>query len=184
MKYISLLLITLALFSCRKEPEEVEENDVITTIKLTVADTATGSTSTDYYFRDLDGEGGNNPVTDTMQLQAGKEYSVQLDLSNERQTPAQSVTAEINANKDEHQLFFKPTPVAALTSITYKDFDENGKPLGLAITFHTQATSATGTLEIILRHHLNKNGINVSNGDIANAGGESEVEVDFPFSIE
>lgn len=184
-KYLIPILFLITLISaCRKEPEEVIENDVITTIKLSVKDTGSALPAVDYFFRDLDGEGGNSPVTDTFIMHPTTYYEIQLDLSNERQTPAQSVTAEIMANKEEHQLFFTPTPSASLINFMYKDLDANGKPLGLKISYNTQNSPTSGSLEIILRHFPNKNAANVSSGDITNAGGESEVEVDFPFRIE
>jgi hypothetical protein len=183
MKYLLMICSIALALSCKKEPEEEIENDVITTIKLTVNDTTTGIPSADYFFRDLDGEGGNNPVTDTFLLQSNKYYEIQLDLSNERQTPAQSVTDEINANKEVHQLFYDASP-SAFQNFMYKDFDANGKPVGLKISFNTQNSPASGTIEIVLRHFPNKNGANVSTGDITNAGGESEVEIDFPFKIQ
>src|SRR4051812_17165387 len=112
---ITMIIAVIAIISCRSKPEAVEENDVITTVKLTVKDTATGITN-NYTFKDLDGEAGNNPVTDTFVLQTNKYYEFTLDFSNERQTPTQSVTAEINANKEEHQIFVTPTPAASLTN--------------------------------------------------------------------
>ena len=172
------------LLSCKKEPENTIENDVITTIKLSLKDTTTGTPVVDYVFKDLDGDGGNPPVTDTLIMHPDTYYEIQLDLTNERQTPAQSVTAEINTNKEEHQLFYKPAPSLSLINILYKDFDANGKPLGLKMSFNTQNAPVSGTVEIILRHFPNKSGANVSTGDITNARGDSEMEIDFPFKIE
>lgn len=183
-KIILICFAALSVFSCKKEPKEVVENDVITTVKLSLTDTTIGIPVSDWYFRDLDGDGGNPPVADTFVMSQNKYYEIQLDLSNERQTPVQSVTAEINANKEEHQLFYHPTPLAAYSNFAYKDFDANGKPVGLKISFNTQNAPASGSIEIILRHFPNKNGINVSTGDITNANGESEMEIDFPFKIQ
>ena len=104
---LPVLLAVLFISSCKKEPEEVEENDVITTVKLSVKDTASALPAVDYFFRDLDGEGGNNPVTDTFVLQANTYYEIELDLTNERQSPPQSVTEEIMDNKEEHAIIFQ-----------------------------------------------------------------------------
>ena len=43
--------------------------------------------------------------------------------------------------------------------------------------------STTGNLTIILRHDLDKNGAGVSSGNIANAGGETDIEVVFPIQV-
>src|SRR5437868_2886988 len=84
-KYAVLtFLMLLFISSCRKEPEETEENDVITTVKLSVKDTASALPAVDYTYKDLDGEGGNPPVSDTFILHPDTYYEFQLDFSNER----------------------------------------------------------------------------------------------------
>ena len=64
----------------------------------------------------------------------------------------------------------------------YEDEDGDGNPIGLETTMITGDPS-TGTLTVILRHEPDKNADGVSDGDITNAGGETDIEVDFPVVI-
>ena len=41
----------------------------------------------------------------------------------------------------------------------------------------------SATMTVILRHEPNKAGAGVSDGDITNAGGETDIEVTFPFHL-
>lgn len=63
-------------------------------------------------------------------------------------------------------------------SFGYADADANGKPIGLKTILNTGGASS-GTLKIILRHQADKNAAGVSNGNPTNAGGETDIEVDF-----
>jgi hypothetical protein len=44
--------------------------------------------------------------------------------------------------------------------------------------------ASTGTLGVILRHQLDKNAAGVADGDITNAGGDTDIEVVFPVTIQ
>jgi hypothetical protein len=46
------------------------------------------------------------------------------------------------------------------------------------------SSAGSGTLTITLRHEPNKDGDNVADGDITNAGGETDVEVTFNIDVE
>lgn len=74
-----------------------------------------------------------------------------------------------------HQIFYEVSDSLDL-SITYADTDANGKPIGLA-TLVTTGQPSSGQLTITVIHEPDKNGENVSNGDITNAKGT----VDFTF---
>ena len=95
--------------------------------------------------------------------------------------PAEDITAEIDAEGVDHQFFFEST-VSGL-SVEYMDMDANGKPIGLATTI-TTIDSGSGTLNIVLRHEPNKDATGVLNGDITNAGGETDIEVTFDVTVD
>ena len=81
----------------------------------------------------------------------------------------------------EHQVFFS-TSVSGMT-ISYNDMDDDGNPLGLSSIVNT-STADNGTLTIILRHEPAKDADGVSDGDITNAGGETDIEVTFNIDVE
>ena len=61
--------------------------------------------------------------------------------------------------------------------------DADGNPIGLATTVTTGAAS-TGEFTVILRHEPMKDAQGVKDGDITNAGGETDIEVNFPVEIQ
>lgn len=183
MKYIILILSACALFSCKKDPEKVKESDVITSVEVILYD-STLHTTASYFFHDSDGAGGKTPIIDTILTNINTSYSAELKLLNETQTPVFNVTNEIITDKEDHQFFYKSTPALMWQTIKYLDFDANTQPIGLHFSFTTQNTPTSGVFNLILRLLPNKSGANVSNGDITNAGGESEVEIDFPVKVQ
>ena len=188
MKLSSLLALSfsiLFLASCDDEPEDPiipNEEEVITTLKLTLIDQATNDTL-HFVFQDLSGVGTPPIFSSTDTLSPNKTYSGMLELLNEQETPADTITNEIEDEAEEHQFFYQ-TDVSSL-SINYADTDMDGNPIGLASTFVTGPdTNQMGTLTITLRHEPNKFGQGVSGGDITNAGGETDIEVNFNIYVE
>ena len=60
--------------------------------------------------------------------------------------------------------------------------DANGNPIGLLTTVTTEEPG-NGTITVILRHEPDKFALGVSNGDITNAGGETDIEVVFNVEV-
>lgn len=102
-------------------------------------------------------------------------------MFNEVETPRENITTEIQEEDEEHQFFFQSN-VDDLT-IAYTDQDDDGNPVGLNTSLTTGEPSS-GSITIILRHEPNKTASGVSSGDIANAGGETDIEVVFPIDVE
>lgn len=178
----ALVSMSLVYFSaCTKDdPEIPNEEEIITTINYTLTPDA-GGTPIVLSFQDLDGDGGNDPIISSGTLAANTTYTASLELLNETENPAENITDEITAEAEAHQFFFQTT-FNGLT-VTYDDVDANGKPVGLATKVST-TNAETGTITIILRHEPNKSASGVSNGDITNAGGETDVEVTFQVDVQ
>jgi hypothetical protein len=132
-------------------------------------------------FRDTDGDGGNAPVITTDPLKANTVYTGAITLSNESVSPAEDITEEVAEEKEAHQFFLNAT-VSGLT-ISYADTDAAGRPVGLATTLSTGA-AGSGILKIVLRHEPDKTASGVADGDITNAGGETDIEVDFAIVVQ
>ena len=182
--YLSLtciVIIQLFFIACEKpNPIVPNEEELITTLTYTLTPTD-GDTAVSLSFNDLDGTGGNNPVVMGGTLKANKTYTGTLNLLNESASPAESITDEIEEEKEEHQFFFQSN--ISNVNITYNDQDANGHPVGLSTTLTTGAASS-GSITIILRHEPNKSGADVSGGDITNAGGETDIEVTFLIDVQ
>ena len=82
----------------------------------------------------------------------------------------------------QHQFFFVVSSGLGL-QINYDDTDANSYPIGLKNTAVAGAAGA-GTLEVVLRHEPNKSATGVSDGDITNAGGDTDIEVTFDVTIQ
>jgi hypothetical protein len=181
IKFLSMMAIAALTFnSCSNDddaPEPVNEEEVITTVIVTLTPQGSGSTVT-LTSQDLDGDGPNAPVvTVTGPLNNNSVYNGSVQFLNELENPVEDITEEVAEEDDEHQVFFSVT--GGVGTITYTDSDANGNPLGLAFTLSTSATATNGIMTVTLRHEPNKDAAGVSEGDITNAGGETDIEVSF-----
>lgn len=185
MKYFNptkaLFLATASLFlaSCSDDDNgPVNEEEVITTVITTLTN---GSTTITLTSRDLDGDGPNPPVvTVSGDLTANTVYNGETTFLNETVTPADNITAEVEEEGEEHQIFYQIP--ASLGTIGYTDFDVNAKPVGLTFTY-TTGNAGTGNLTVTLRHLPNKSAAGVAAGDITNAGGATDAQVTYPIVI-
>ncbi|MFN8237123.1 MAG: hypothetical protein U0T77_03045 [Chitinophagales bacterium] len=185
---IRRILLFIILFwgvsGCRKEPRTpAPEQELITTLRITFTDTTAPYTSYSFSFTDIDGEGGEPPVQDSILLPKNRTYNATLLLLDERDFPADTVTNEIIELGEEHQFFFMSSPAELLNSISYLDADKNGFPIGNAFRCATSNTLTNGSFRITLRHEPAKNAAGVASGDITNADGESDIEVEFPVRL-
>lgn len=181
IKFLSLLAMALIMTACGSDdPEPVNEEELITTVRVTFT-SATAATAT-ATFTDLDGPGGNDPVTENPTLIANTTYSVSVEFLNEQESPAEDITAEVREEDDEHQVFVVAGTGLNLT-YAYNDEDGNGNPLGLSGTV-TTTDASTGNLTVSLIHEPVKDAANVSAGDPTNAGGETDVTVTFNVTIQ
>ena len=179
-----LLSSLIGLSACRKdEPDDPvipNEEEVITTLIYSLVPDD-GSSPVELTFEDLDGDGGEDPTITSGVLSANTTYTGSLQLLNEQETPAEDITEEIEEEDEDHQFFFS-TDVAGL-SVAYNDADANGDPVGLE-TIVTTGDAGMGSLIVILRHEPQKDAMGVSDGDITNAGGETDIEVTFEIEVQ
>ncbi len=188
---IHLLLIAGLIFTgCKKDEDPpatpappVNEEEVFTTVILTFTDTEpVGGIYETFYmeWRDIDGPGGQEPVVSAEAIPAGRYFGVSVTLRNESVTPPVNLTPQIQNEAEEHQFFFDHPGLNIILSNF--DLDANGQPLGS--TFNAQTVGVSeGTLRVALRHEPDKDAPGVAQGDITNAGGETDIEVDFPVVI-
>ena len=177
--------IAILLFSsCKKDdPEIPNEEELITTLIYTLTPESGGDDIV-MTFRDIDGEGGTDPtITITgAPLMANTTYDGSIQLLNETEAPAEDITLEVKEEDLDHQFFFNTSGGLDL-NVDYSDQDGNGNPLGV-LTEAVAGSASQGQLTIILRHEPDKTATGVADGDITNAGGESDIEVTFDLSIQ
>jgi len=116
---LSTLIFGLLMTSCDPdEPDDINEEELITTVIYTLTPDG-GGTPIVLSYKDLDGDGSGAPVIEGGTLSANQTYAGSLNLLNETETPAESITAEIDEEDDEHQFFFQ-TDIVGL-SVAYND---------------------------------------------------------------
>ena len=180
---LAILAIAFTAFACKKEnePEAENEEELITTVNLTFTPTE-GGDAVVFSFVDLDGEGSNEPVITNGTLKVNTSYDLDVKFLNELENPAEDITEEVNEEGTDHQLFFLISNSLNL-DISYSDADANGNPIGLKSSVQTGETSS-GNLRVILRHLPKKTAEGVPEGFIENAGGSTDVEVEFSPTIQ
>lgn len=174
------LALSLSIVGCKNDPDIPEEEELITTLRYTLTPVGGGDV-VELYFQDLDGPGGEDATITADTLAANTTYIGSFELLNEQESPAENITEEIEEEKEEHQFFFK-TSITGLT-VGYTDKDAGDKPVGLeSLVATTEAGSGTFTVTLI--HEPVKDAAGVADGDITNAGGETDIEVLFNVTIQ
>lgn len=184
MKYpivLSGLLALSTLASCSKKEDPIipNEEELITTVNLTFS---SEDDTVIFRFQDLDGPGGNDPIIVNGSLIPNKVYEGSIELLNEIENPAEEITEEVKDEAEEHQFFYILSD-SQLGQIDYTDQDMDGFPIGLSTVWST-LNSTTGKLTVVLKHEPIKNASGVSDGDMTNAGGETDIEVEFDVTIQ
>lgn len=180
IKFLTAVFFSAALFvSCSDDdtPEEIHEEEVITTFTATIVPQGQGTTII-LKSQDLDGDGPNQPVvTVSGNLTAGVVYDGSIELLNETEDPAEDITEEVEEEGDEHQFFYTIGAGLDLTT-AYANFDEDQNNLGTEFTL-TAGAASTGELTFTLRHEPTK-----PNTGLDDAGGETDITVTFDVTVE
>lgn len=179
-----LLLIVIGAFyisSCSKDdPIIPNEEELITTVIYTLTP-MNSSESVEMKFQDLDGDGSMSPVISNPSIKTNTTYTGTLSFLNEQASPTENITNEVLAEAEDHQVFYNTS--ASGVAISYLDQDSDGNPLGLS-TQLTTGSASSGQLTITLRHEPNKSASGVSEGNLTNAGGQTDIEVTFALNVE
>ena len=169
-------LIGLTAISCSKDevPEEINEEELITTVEVALS-SAEGNVT--LVYRDLDADGPQAPnISVSGPIKSGVRYVGAITFLNESESPAEDITEEVEAESDEHQVFFVANGFSL--NLEYLNNDGNGQPLGTA--FAITPTQGSGTLTVMLRHLPTK----PNNGNPDTAGGETDVLVSFSVNVQ
>lgn len=194
---ILLLLLSASVLifsSCESnDPEDENEGELITdvTLKFTEVDPAQGFIGTPFEVQASDPDGlelGNNPTIETINLEIGKTYLLELSLFNRIEN--EDITEEIEEEADEHQFFFLGSAFVGSPVLTYiyDDEDGDGNPIGLRgfVTVASVPSFNNAQFRLILRHDLNKSFVGANNPNFENfveAGGETDLDITFPLVL-
>jgi len=190
---LPLLILSIVFTGCSDDDDHddhshpVNEQEVITTVEVTLSD---GDNTYVLSWEDLDGNGPDPAVVTggTMPVGAYDGFIQILNKTVEQFNADGSpneeyyVTLEILEEDYDHQFFFNSIDGLDVTAF-YTDMDDYGNPIGQQFGL-VAANAGSGGLNIVLLHQLNKNAAGVPDGDITNAGGETDVDITFPITIE
>ena len=182
-KLLPLAVLAAVTFAACDDDDPIieapNEEELITTVTLVLT---SGSDVVTFTQVDLDGDGGTDATVTGGSLAAGTTYDYAVTFLNATETPPEDITVEVREEDEEHQVFVAFEGVAA--TLADQDLDDDGRPLGVTgeITVADTA-SGSGFLTVTLVHEPNKDAAGVADGDITNAGGETDVEARFPVDI-
>ena len=179
---ISATIFSLIFFisSCKDDVNPINEEEVINEVTLTMKD----ETNNTYIFsyKDSDGSGPADAVVTADNLPANKLLTGAITLTNTLAQPADNITNEVLEEAAEHQFFYLFSGINA-PKLTYTDSDVNGKPIGIQFKLETK-DAYSGKMKVVLRHQPSKDAGGVSGGDITNAGGATDLEIEFDTVVE
>lgn len=170
-----VLIATTLLVGCSDDPEPVNEEELITTVSITL--TSVGGSSENAVTLSWDDLNLNGVVDageiEPVALYTNTAYTASIELLNKSVDPVEDITEEIREEAEDHLFCFEATGV----NITFSNFDKdaNDRNVGLISTWTTTTTGA-GSVNIKLRHQPGtKTG--------ACTGGETDIDLTFPISV-
>jgi len=178
---LGILLSSTLITSCKKDAPEENDEEVITTMKLTFVPVGGGTTLT-YQFKDADGPGGAAATQNEIVLAPSKSYNVNVQLLNETVTPAEDITLEVEDEADAHRFYYEPA-VGSNITVSNLNNDGNGVPLGTTSTWATGA-AATGKVKVTLRHYPNTPPNKALTDLVTSSKSGTDIEVEFATRIQ
>ncbi|WP_378186156.1 hypothetical protein ACE939_13675 [Aquimarina sp. W85] len=169
----SIILFFAACSSDDDLPEVINDEETITTVKLTLTTVGSGETQTVIWTKD-------NEETITLDQDSSYEVSIQF-LDESDPNDVEDITEEVIEEKDEHFVYFETTTENLTIQSSEEDvIDSNNKAINLITTWQTPAVSSTGIVKAFLIHEpLTKTG--EKRDDF---GGETDIEVSFDVVVQ
>jgi hypothetical protein len=186
------LALTLPLAACGGDHDHDHDHDhegLFTSVKLTFSPPS-GSALVGR-FSDPDGVGGAEPtLTAPPALALGTTYRLDVEMSDESEEPATDLTAEVKAEAEEHQLFYRGDAVGRQLLVSYADKESDyttnatgaDLPVGLRATV-TATAAGTGTLRVSLAHLPPVNDTPVKVAGVDADAGDLDFDVTFPVTV-
>jgi hypothetical protein len=178
-----IAFVSVAIIACKDDDDDSVKNgkttvnpneeELITTVEAIFSDT-NGVALDTFKFEDPDGLGGDAPTIDTIRLNSNSKYDLSIRFLDESDsTDVENITAEIQAEDDEHLICFEEKTSNAL-NISKTDSDGT-YPIGLSSRWEVGA-AANGSIVISLKHQPG-----VKDGSCS--PGETDIEVEFPLVL-
>ena len=170
------LFTALLILSCSKEeedlPELINEEEVITNVKLVLSASGLDTQTIDWAVDQ------NNSQTITLKKNTAYEVNISfLDQSNP--SDIEDITEEVEEEADEHQVFYEFSDLSiSYASSTNDTKDSNGNPVYLKSVW-TASSLGSGTVRAFLIHEPTTKTSSSRDG----FGGETDVAIDIPITV-
>jgi hypothetical protein len=190
-KIIIVSMVLAAISSCKKDdpknPIATNPQEVLTTVLISGYNHDEPNNTKyqfSYKWEDLDGDGGNQPIIDTLVLDTGIEYHCHVLIIDKTKVPYDTVSNAIEEEKNAHQFFYTPgESLIGKLSTEILDFDDNNPKLPVGLEFHlltksnqSYALPLLGTLNMVLSHY---DGVPKS----TSKSDESDIDINFPVRL-
>jgi len=179
---LALISLTTMFGACGKKEDPIPvEQELITTLRLTVSDSMGISSVFDYRVENGFGNGGGTVEIDTLKLQPNQSYTMSVQVLNEQEDPVEDITQEVISESEDHLFLFISNPATGTGSVTTSNgsLDSLGRPFNQTVTVATGG-AGSGTFTVYLMHDpTDKTGTTP-----ATSGGETDVEAVFPVVIQ
>ena len=193
---LAFIVGSISLTSCKKDnevPEEENELEVITDVKLVFTNTADANDVVEATAQDPDGQGVQElQILGAINLDTSKTYTLTYEIFNNLETPGEDIGLEIASEDDEHQMFFSFSNDAFSNPlgngnidnvshpINYNDQDGNGNSVGLSTAWTTPSTPLSGgTFTVRLQHQP---GVKTSTSGATD--GDTDFDLTFVLNIQ
>ena len=154
------------------------ESEVISRVTLTLTP-STGGTALTTYIDDGDGKGPQAPSAQVgvPALVKGVTYAGTVKFENRLKSPTEDLTAEVQAEANEHRVFYTVTGNGV--TVTTTDVDGQNRPLGLRFNAAVGSTATAGALRVVLCHY---DGV-VKTAAATSCTSETDVDLSFTYTI-
>jgi hypothetical protein len=194
---LMVLFASIAITGCKKEddivPEEENEEEVITDVKLIFTNTSNSSDVIEARAQDPDGAGVQElAILDEINLDTSKTYTLTFEIMNNLDSPGENIGDEILAEDEEHQIFFSFSNNAFANPIgngnidnsgdplNYNDSDANGNPVGLSTNWTTSSSQLSGGTFIVRLQHQP----DIKSSSSGATDGDTDFELQFVLNIQ
>lgn len=165
--------LTVLFIQCKNDsPEEINEEEVINRVSLTV--TAADGSSNDYTWNE-----GDTVPTITLAANTTSNVSIHFYDASDA-SDVEDITEEVIEEADEHFVYYQVSSASLSISAASNDVEDAA---GISINLKTEwaaAAASSGTVRVYLIHEpTSKTG-----GSRGELGGSTDLELDFPVSIQ
>jgi len=174
----SCVLVTLA--ACGESSTAPGgESEVISRVTLTLTPSNGGAALTTY-IDDADGKGPTAPSAQVAipALVRGVTYTGTVKFENRLKSPAEDITTEVQAEANEHRVFYTITSGSGVT-VTTTDVDAQNRPLGLRFSKAVAAGATAGATRVVLCHYDSAPKV----ASATSCTGETDIDLTFAHTI-